>query len=177
MTQQVASKIRGDDDGQALVEFALALPLLVLFLFGIIYFAEALNYWNTETNAVNVAARYTAVIGNQASTPTCSFGGTSYNLNVTDYTKCKAASGASALNSGCAKIQDLTSNPLGTGTNTFASGDQVQITMKYNDAIPVIGPLFGPINIGITSSATMMMEGTPTGSQLTWASGATSFSC
>jgi Flp pilus assembly protein TadG len=168
----VASAIRGDDDGQALVEFALALPLLVLFLFGIIYFAEALNYWNTETNAVNVAARYTAVIGNQSTTPSCGS-----SSNVTDYAVCKAKSGAGALAGSCAKIQDLTSNPSGSGSNTFASGDQVQITMKYNDAIPVIGPLFGPINIAITSSATMMMEGTPTGSQLTWASGATSFSC
>lgn len=156
-----------DDDGQALVEFALALPLLVLFLFGIIYFAEALNYWNTETNAVNVAARYAVVIGTAGSTPSCGS-----SSNVTAYAVCKAGASAGALNGGCAKVQDVTSS------NSFASGDQVQITMKYHDQIPVIGTLFGPINIPLTSSATMMMESTPTGSALSWlTNGSTSFSC
>jgi len=167
----MASSIRGkaisirDDDGQALVEFALALPLLVLFLFGIIYFAEALNYWNTETNAVNVAARSAVVIGT-AGTPSCGS-----SSNGTAFTVCKAAAGAGALNGGCAKVVDLTSS------NTFASGDQVQFTMKYNDQIPVIGTLFGPINIPITSSATMMMESTPTGAALTWLQNQSTLSC
>jgi Flp pilus assembly protein TadG len=160
------------EEGQALVEFALALPLLVLFLFGIIYFSEALNYWNTETNAVNVAARYVSVIGNASSDPTCTFNGNTAADNVTAYTVCKAATGAAALNAGCAKITDVTSS------GSFASGDQVQISMKYSDAIPVIGPLFGGLTIPITSTATMMIEQTPTAlsNQANWLSnGASSF--
>jgi Flp pilus assembly protein TadG len=173
VTRRKASGIRGDD-GQALVEFALALPLLVLFLFGIIYFAEALNYWNTETNAVNVAARYVSVIGNQTSDPTCTFNGTTAADNVTAYAVCKGATGASVLNNGCAKVVDLTS------AGAFKSGDQVQVTMKYNDAIPAIGNLFGPVSIPITSSATMMLETTPTAgsAQANWLSnGSTTLSC
>jgi hypothetical protein len=91
---------------------------------------------------------------------------------VTDYTVCKAKSGASQLSGACAKIQDMTT------ANAFASGDQVQITIKYNDQIPAIGTLFGAVSIPITSSATMMIENTPTGSQLTWLTGgSTTLTC
>lgn len=160
-----ASALRGDD-GQALVEFALALPLLVLFLFGIIYFAEALNYWNDETNAANVAARYAAVIGNASATPSCGS-----SANITQFAVCKAGANSAALSGACAQVQDLTSS------GSFASGDQVQLTVKYHDPIPALGTLLGSVNIPITSSATMMMEATPTGSQLTWLTGGSSSSC
>jgi Flp pilus assembly protein TadG len=159
------SVFRGKD-GQALVEFALALPLLVLFLFGIIYFAEALNYWNDETNAANVTARYVAVIGNASSNPSCGS-----SANVTDYTICKAGVDSAALNGACAQIQDL------TNSGSFSSGDQVQITLVYHDAIPALGTLFPSVNIPITSSATMMMEATPTGSQLSWLTNGRSIVC
>jgi Flp pilus assembly protein TadG len=160
-----AIKIRGEG-GQALVEFALALPLLVLFLFGIIFFAEALNYWNDETNAANVTARYAAVIGNAASNPTCGS-----SANVTDYAVCKAGATSAALNGACAQVTDLTSS------SSFTSGDQVQITLKYHDSIPALGSLFGSVSLPITSTATMMMEATPSGSQLSWLTGGRSSAC
>ena len=47
--------------GQAMVEFALVLPVLLLVLFGIFDFGRAINYWIDATHLSNEAARYAAV--------------------------------------------------------------------------------------------------------------------
>jgi TadE-like protein len=47
--------------GQATVEFALVLPLIVVVLFGIALFGLALNDWIDETQLVSEAARFAAV--------------------------------------------------------------------------------------------------------------------
>jgi TadE-like protein len=49
------------EDGQAMVEFALVLPVLLLVVMGILWFGRALNYSEDETHLANVAARYAAV--------------------------------------------------------------------------------------------------------------------
>jgi len=48
-------------EGQALVEFALVLPLILLIIFGVIDFGKAWNYKNDETSLANQAARYATV--------------------------------------------------------------------------------------------------------------------
>ena len=54
------------EDGVALVEFALVLPVLVLLLFGMLDFAKAFNYWIDETHLANEGARLAAVDKNPA---------------------------------------------------------------------------------------------------------------
>src|ERR1700756_735479 len=49
------------EDGQALVEFALVLPLLLLAIVGIVSFGRAMNYDEQATHLVNEAARYAMV--------------------------------------------------------------------------------------------------------------------
>jgi Flp pilus assembly protein TadG len=52
---------QGPEDGQALVEFALVLPIIVVILFGIVAFGVALNDWIDETQLASEAARFAAV--------------------------------------------------------------------------------------------------------------------
>ena len=52
--------LRGER-GQALVEFALVLPLLLLVVLGIADFGRALGYKDDMTHLANAAARYAAV--------------------------------------------------------------------------------------------------------------------
>nr|WBU15379.1 TadE-like protein [uncultured bacterium] len=60
-----ASAARGGERGQALVELALVLPLLLLILFGIVDFGLGLSAKIQVTNAVRDGARQGIVYGQQ----------------------------------------------------------------------------------------------------------------
>lgn len=49
------------ESGQALVEFALVLPILLLLILGLMDLAKAYERWNEQTSYANTAARYLAV--------------------------------------------------------------------------------------------------------------------
>jgi Flp pilus assembly protein TadG len=49
------------ESGQAMVEFALILPVLLLLVMGIIYFGTAFNYWNNLNQIAGDVARKAAV--------------------------------------------------------------------------------------------------------------------
>jgi Flp pilus assembly protein TadG len=57
-----------NEQGQTMTEFALVLPILVLFLFGIIQFGIAFNNYVTITDAARAGARKAAV-SRQSSNP------------------------------------------------------------------------------------------------------------
>jgi Flp pilus assembly protein TadG len=61
MRRSVVRRLRDEDSGQALVEFALIVPFLLLFLVGIIEFGRGWNLHQVVTDAAREAAR-TAVI-------------------------------------------------------------------------------------------------------------------
>jgi hypothetical protein len=63
--------------GQATVEFALIIPIVVLILFGIAYFGIALNDWIDETHIASTGARFAEVNENcivKGSPHTCELG-------------------------------------------------------------------------------------------------------
>jgi Flp pilus assembly protein TadG len=60
LLKTLASRLRAEE-GVVTVEFALVLPVLLLVVFGIIYFGEFENYSVSETHLAAVAARYAAV--------------------------------------------------------------------------------------------------------------------
>ena len=55
------SALRRDERGQALVEFALVVPILLLLVIGIFDFGQALNYYNQESQLVGQGARAATV--------------------------------------------------------------------------------------------------------------------
>ena len=61
MRRSIVRRLRDEDGGQALVEFALIVPFLLLFLVGIIEFGRGWNLHQVVTDAAREAAR-TAVI-------------------------------------------------------------------------------------------------------------------
>jgi Flp pilus assembly pilin Flp len=59
--RRLLRRIGRSEDGQALVEFALVAPLILLLIFGILDFGRAFNYKNDLTSLANQAARFAEV--------------------------------------------------------------------------------------------------------------------
>jgi hypothetical protein len=56
-----ATRACRSENGQALVEFTLILPIILIILFAIAYFGLALNDWIDETQLASEGARFAAV--------------------------------------------------------------------------------------------------------------------
>jgi Flp pilus assembly protein TadG len=121
------------EDGQAFVEFAIVLPLLVLLVFGIAQFGIAFRNYLAITDAARVGARAAAV--KRTSGP------------------CAAATSAIQNTVSAEQWAQVSSRITCTaGSNV---GDQVNITVKYPYTIGLPG-----INASgdLTASATERME-------------------
>ena len=148
-------KVRAEN-GQALVEFAFVLPLLLLFLFAIIDFGIALNQQNADTNIANIAVRDAAVIGTTTS-QTC---GSTTETTLGAWAQCESTSiGGPALNSVC--VGDIAS---ATPSNTYTSGDPIEVKVTSSFSwLKIVSQASGGPSSSIASSATMRMEGSLTG--------------
>jgi hypothetical protein len=135
------------EDGQALVELAFVLPILILLVFGIVRFGLALNSANDETHLANEVARYATVNENPGCAKEPCAGGL-------------AAWGKSQADSSALKGQSLCIRFLkdaSTGT-TKEIGDPVEVILKGKiQWLPVIEG--GP---EITRRAVMRLEAAPT---------------
>jgi Flp pilus assembly protein TadG len=142
------------ESGQALVEFALVLPVLMLLVMGIIDFGFAFNQWNTAQNAAREGARIAAVSTSEATIKNrAKVTGGTINLLPTDVTiSCNRPS----VNN---TFYDCTQNLEGTGTctngpcatpGTWAEleGDIVQVNIKH--AYKFVTPLPRLIGLGST---------------------------
>jgi Flp pilus assembly protein TadG len=98
------------ESGQALVETAIILPVLLILVFGIINFATVWNHWESLTDAVRASGRAAA---------TCRFGG--------DY---QAAFMAAA--------GDLPEKRV-TATGCGAPGTKITVTGKQSFDINIMG--------------------------------------
>ena len=134
-----------DDDGQALVEFALVLPVFLLLLFGMIEFGRAYNYWVDQTHLANQAARFAAVDHRPVAGQT-----------ITQYVK---AQGSTAeLRNGTGQVGPGLKVCLAT---TGAVGDPVTATATSTyHWLSILG--VSTASSTITATAKMRVESTPT---------------
>lgn len=88
-------KLGRDERGAAVVEFAIVLPILVLFIFGIVEFGRAYNARIELTSAVREGARAVALGGDAVTaTKNGAPGLTSSQITVTTTTTCPAGAPA-----------------------------------------------------------------------------------
>jgi Flp pilus assembly protein TadG len=136
------------EEGQALAEFALVLPILVLLLFGVIEFGKLFNYWLDEAHLANSGARWAVV----DSLP----GGATLQQYI------RSQADTSELRSGahvCISFPNGTQNV----------GDPVKVDVVYTSGVPIVSGLintfFGggsPASIRVAGSSTMRLESPPT---------------
>lgn len=132
LTHNIWSRLHRQD-GQALVEFVIVLPLLVLLVFGITQFGLAFRNHLAITDAARVAARAAAV--KRTSSP------------------CAAANTAIQNTVSAGQWAQVSSRITCTAGPNI--GDQVKITIKYPYTIGLPGV---SATGDLTSSATERME-------------------
>jgi len=144
-----AGRRHTSEDGQAVVELALVLPVLLLIVMGILWFGRALNYTQDETRLANVAARYAAVDQVPAGA-----GG-----SLADWLRSEADS--EELRKGTGDVEGLPTVCVEYPNGT-AVGEPVKITMRATFKwLPLLGV---GASSAITGAATMRIEVSPTNS-------------
>jgi Flp pilus assembly protein TadG len=157
------SRLRTDERGTALTEFALVLPLLLVLLLGLIDFGKAINYWIDETHLANEGARW-AVVNNN---PGAGAGKTlqQYILDQVDTGEqhgdvkgTQQTRHAATVNICFYKASD------GSLESTGTVGDTVEVFVKY--AYNWLRYLTSQASLGPTTTiggqAAMRLEATPT---------------
>jgi Flp pilus assembly protein TadG len=147
-----------------MVELALAIPLLLIVLFGIIDFGRAINYWNDETNLANLGARYAAVgTLSDTNSPCASF----VAQGLVAYLKCQAGQDSPELLNGSGNTHNGVQNPPGikvcvSTPNGDAVGQQVtvKVTAPYQlfPTPKILGGSTPGIQLHLTGTATMRIE-------------------
>ena len=135
-----------NEDGQALVEFALVLPVLVLLLFGMLDFGKAYNYWNDANHLTAEAARFAVV--NRKPDP-----GNAATLQMQIR---QQADTVELRNGGLSATAGQVCVTFPNGTSNV--GDPVRVTMEFTyDFLAMLD--FASKTI--TASSTMRLEATP----------------
>jgi Flp pilus assembly protein TadG len=154
--------IPAGESGQALVEFALVLPILLLVLFAMLDFGKLFNYWQDATHISAEGARYAAV--NRKPDPSDTASLQLQLLGQADTPELRSGDLANGTASASvpAGAQVCISFPNGTSN----AGDPVRVTITF--AYNWLSFLTSDIGAGlptsqtVTSSSTMRLEATPT---------------
>jgi Flp pilus assembly protein TadG len=159
------------EDGQALVELALAIPLLLFIVFAIIDFGLAINQYNDATNLANLGARAAAVASSTSTNPTC-VNGTTTSSDLGTYLRCIGAQDNGSLANVTVCARDTSGSSWNTGDTI-----KVQVSSTFNwmgvlsGGIGRVGGL-GNLPSTISASADMRMEASNSG-EPAWISGDT----
>jgi len=138
------SRRRRRSRGQALVEFALVIPVLILIFMGLFDFGRAVFAWNSLSNAAREGARvaivdqntdaggiYLAAIeaANQA---------TGLGLDATDVSQVQVSFLLPDLSGACT-------------TRSLGCIAEVTVQYEFTAITPIIGSLIGPIDLAATT--------------------------
>jgi Flp pilus assembly protein TadG len=152
----------GSERGTALVEFALIAPFLFLFLFGIIEFGRALNYYNDLTQLAGQGARAAIVSRNPDSTAVgtanadCAANNQSIQCQIA-----KTYPTDNELRNGISVCLGTLQTDNSIATNTTPTvGDPVTVRTRFT--YHFLTNLFGFASITLTSTQTERLEAPPT---------------
>lgn len=142
--------------GSTIVQVAIVLPVILLFLFGILEYSRYVMLLQVMTNAAREGCRYAVMHTDPVVIGSTTYGSTTSNVN----TIITNVLGGQTLSSQTINI--YASDALGNNTGTWESTPAgqwitVQITGNFKSILP--GLLFMPTTIPITAEAVMRSEG------------------
>jgi Flp pilus assembly protein TadG len=151
---QRAKKRAGGDSGQALIEFALALPLLLFLVLALFDFGRGIFYWLDATHVANEGARLAAVAG--PSQTSCSQLASYIQQRTSGQLQSGSASASGVQSPSTVSI----SFPANTGPGGAPQiGDPVTVTI--NAAFKYVPAGYIPGTLPIHAAATMRLEQVP----------------
>jgi Flp pilus assembly protein TadG len=137
------------DEGQSLVEFALAAPILLVIVTGITAFGLALNNYLSMTNAISTSAQYLAVSRANTTDP-CSLAATAFanaapNLNSTKLNFTFVLNGTSYGSYSGLSASTCSSSSTTTGAaGNLVAGQSAKMTVTYPCNLSVYGKNYLP---------------------------------
>jgi Flp pilus assembly protein TadG len=138
------------EDGQALVEFALVAPLLLVILLGVLSFGKAFNYWNDANQLSAEGARFAAVNRKPAPANPASL---QQQIRLQGDT-------AELRNGGTSDVPTPSQVCIDFPSTTSKIGDPVRVTMTFTyNWLPILD--LG-VSDTITTTAVMRLESLPT---------------
>jgi Flp pilus assembly protein TadG len=136
---------RRGDEGQALAEMAIVLPILMLLVFGIIEMSNAWRTFQVVTNSAREGAR-TAILP-----------GTDVNA-IEDRVRRTLEGGGLIFDQANITIECIGANGNPVGTVCSASDQEARIGIGYPFTFQVLGVLADLVPITITSTTAMRNE-------------------
>ncbi|HEY6963564.1 MAG TPA: TadE/TadG family type IV pilus assembly protein [Gaiellaceae bacterium] len=128
---RIARKVRiGRQDGQAMVEMALILPILLMIILGIVQFGIAFNNYITLTDATRAGAR---------------------KASVARFTGDNGTAAAAVVKSNASSLNQSDLTVTVTATNWSIPGSDVTVTATYPYSINLLG---WTVNSGTLTSTT-----------------------
>jgi Flp pilus assembly protein TadG len=154
--ERVWTRLRTGNDGGALVEFALVLPMLLLLLTGMFSFGIALNNYLTLTDATSIGARYLATDRGVDLDP-CAASvaiakGTAFGLNPATLSFTFVINGTTYPGLSC----NSTSLTTGAAGN-MVQGTAAQVTITYPCSLGVYGKNYIP-GCTLTAQTTELIQ-------------------
>jgi Flp pilus assembly protein TadG len=139
------------EDGVALVEFALVLPVLALLLFAMLDFGKAFNYWIDQTHLANEGARWAAVNKNPSSSGT-----------LQEYIR-EQATTAELRDGGTSSVVSPLQACIEFPSGTSNIGDPVKVTVQTSYRwLGVVSGRIGVTETAMVGASTMRLEAPPT---------------
>ena len=128
--------------GQALVEFALILPVLVLLLMGLFDFGRLIVAYNTVSEAARIGARVAIV--NQTPADICQVAA-QRAVALALPTACAGSATADG-------VYVTTTSGGASCTTILTCSEIVKVTYQFSAITPIIGSFIGPIRVSSTST-------------------------
>jgi Flp pilus assembly protein TadG len=146
------------EQGSALVEFALVLPMLLLLTTGILVFGVAMNNYMQLTNAVSIGARTMAVNAGLTLDP-CALGASAIttaapNLNAASLTYNFTLNGTAYNNQSTCSSGSSTTGAAGN----LASGTTVTVNATYPLNLSVFGAKFSQSHAVLSATSTELVQ-------------------
>jgi Flp pilus assembly protein TadG len=155
--RQIHAQLRSGEQGNAIIEFALILPVMLLLTTGIMVFGIAMNNYLQLNNAVSVGAR-TLAISAQLTLDPCATASSAItsavpNLTPSKFTFSYVMNGTTYTGTTCASA----SVSDGAAGN-LASGTTVSVTATYPLNLSVFGQQYSANSAVLSATSTELVQ-------------------